>query len=59
LYAAIDLDTKVILDVALFGRHDTDPAATFLSDLDEIHDLSDTVLLVDQFGYRTALSRLG
>ena len=24
LYAAIDLDTKLILDVALFGRHGTD-----------------------------------
>jgi putative transposase len=59
LYAAIDPDTKVILDVALFGRHGTDPAAAFLSGLDEKHDLSDTVFLVDQFGYRTALSRLG
>jgi putative transposase len=59
LYAAIDIDTKVILDMALFGRHGTDPAAAFLSGLDEKHDLSDTVFLVDQFGYRTALSRLG
>ena len=59
LYAAIDLDTKLILDVSLFGRHGTDPAAAFLSGLDEKHDLSDTVFLVDQFGYRTALSRLG
>ena len=30
LYAAIDVDTKLILDVALFGRHRTDPAAAFL-----------------------------
>jgi putative transposase len=59
LYAAIDFDTKVILDVALFGRHGTDPAAAFLSGLNEKHDLSDTVFLVDQFGYRTAVSRLG
>jgi putative transposase len=59
LYAAIDLDTKLILDVALFGRHGTNPAAAFLSRLAEKHDLSDTVFLVDQFGYRTALSRLG
>jgi putative transposase len=59
LYAAIDLDTKLILDVALFGRHGTDPAAAFLSGLAEKHDVSDTVVLVDQFGYRTALSRLG
>jgi putative transposase len=59
LYAAIDLDTKLILDVALFGRHGTDPAAAFLSGLAEKHDLSDTTFLVDQFGYRTALARLG
>jgi putative transposase len=59
LYAAIDIDTKLILDVALFGRHGTDPAAAFLSGLAEKHDLSDTTFLVDQFGYRTALARLG
>ncbi|WP_280587569.1 IS6 family transposase [Halorubrum sp. Boch-26] len=59
LYAAIDLDTKLILDVALFGCHGTDPAAAFLSRLAEKHDLSDTTFLVDQFGYRTALARLG
>ncbi|ELY87393.1 IS6 family transposase [Natrinema altunense] len=59
LYAAIDTETKLILDVALFGRHGTDPAAAFLHRLDEKYDLSDTVFLVDQFGYRTALARLG
>ena len=59
MYAAIDLDTKLILDVELFGRHGTDPAAAFLSGLAEKHDLSDTTFLVDQFGYRTALARLG
>ncbi|SFS67529.1 IS6 family transposase [Halostagnicola kamekurae] len=59
LYAAIDIETKLILDVALFGRHGTDPAAAFLHRLREKHDLSDAEFLVDQFGYRTALSRLG
>ncbi|WP_137290601.1 IS6 family transposase [Natronorubrum halophilum] len=59
LYAAIDLETKLILDVALFGRHGTDPAAAFLHGLREKHDLSDAEFLVDQFGYRTALARLG
>ena len=59
LYAAIDLDTKLILDVALFGRHGTDPAAAFLSGLAEKHDLSNATFLVDQFGYRTAVARLG
>jgi putative transposase len=59
LYAAINIDTKLILDVALFGRHGTDPAAAFLRGLREKHDLSDATFLVDQFGYQTALSRLG
>lgn len=59
LYAAIDIDTKLILDVQLFGRHGTDPAAAFLHRLREKHDLSDATFLVDQFGYRTALARLG
>ncbi|WP_135823225.1 IS6 family transposase [Halostella litorea] len=59
LYAAIDIDTKLILDVALFGRHGTDPAAAFLQKLQEKHDLSEAEFLVDQFGYRTALARLG
>jgi putative transposase len=55
LYAAIDLDTKVILDAQLFGRRGTDPAAAFLHELREKHNLSEAVFLVDQFGYRTAL----
>ena len=42
LYAAIDLDTKLILDVQLFGRRGTDPAAAFLHKLREKHDLSET-----------------
>jgi putative transposase len=59
LYAAIDVETKLILDVALFGRHGTDPAAAFLHGLTEKHDCSEAVFLVDQYGYRTALARLG
>ncbi|PCR90376.1 IS6 family transposase [Natrinema ejinorense] len=59
LYAAIDIEIKVILDVALFSRHGTDPAAAFLQKLREKHDLSEAEFLVDQFGYRTALSRVG
>ncbi len=46
LYAAIDIETKLILDVELFGRHGTDPAAAFLHRLSEKHDLSDTVFLL-------------
>ncbi len=59
LYAAIDLDTKVILDVALFKNHGTEPAAAFLHGVCEKHDFSDAVFLADAFGYRTAFSRLG
>jgi len=58
LYAAIDLDTNVILDVALFKRHGTDPAAAFLHGVCEKHDCSETVFLADAFGYRTVFSRL-
>ena len=55
LYAAIDLESKLILDAELFGRHGTDPAAAFLHRLAEKHNLSETVFLVDGFGYQTAL----
>ena len=58
-YDAIDLDSMVVLDVEVFSRRGTDPAAAFLHRLTERHDLSAAELLVDSFGYRTALSRLG
>ncbi len=41
LYAAIYLESKLILDAELVGRHGTDPAAAFLHRLAEKHDLSD------------------
>ncbi len=59
VYAAIDLDPKLILDAELFGRHGTDPAAAFLHRLTDKHDLFETVFLVDGFGYETPLTRLG
>jgi len=34
-----DIETKLILDVALFDRHGTDPAAAFLHGFKEKHDL--------------------
>ena len=49
----------VVLDIEVFSRRGTDLAAAFLSRLAEHHDLSEAELLVDSFGYRTALSRLG
>ncbi|WP_306061839.1 IS6 family transposase [Natronococcus wangiae] len=59
LYAAIDIELKLILDVALFDRHGTDSAAAFLYGLREKHDLSAAEFLINQFSYRTALARLG
>jgi putative transposase len=59
IYAALDIETKLIPDVALFGRHGTDPAAAFLHGLREKHDVSNAEFLVDQFSYRTSVSRLG
>ena len=58
VYAAIDTETKLLLDVAVFGRRGTNPAAAFLHRLTEKHDLSDATFLVDGFGYLTALSRI-
>ncbi len=58
VYAAIDTDTKLLLDVKVFDPHGTDQAAAFLSALAEKHDLSDTVFLVDRYRYRTALFRI-
>jgi len=59
LYAAIDLDTKLVLGVDVFARCSTDPAAAFLRELDEKHDLPDAVFLIDGYGYLTALARIG
>ncbi|TKX72457.1 IS6 family transposase [Halorubrum sp. GN11GM_10-3_MGM] len=59
LYAATDIETKLILDVQLYGRHGTGPAVAFLAGFREKHDLSKTVFLVDQFRCRVALSRVG
>ncbi len=59
VYAAIDVTTKLLLDIELFSRRGTDPAAAFLQGLTEKHDLSEAVFLVDGYGYLTALSRVG
>ena len=58
MYTAIGLDTKLLLDVQLFKQYGTDPAAAFLQGVAEKYDCEDTVFLVDQFGYQTALFRL-
>ncbi|WP_458209721.1 IS6 family transposase [Haladaptatus sp. NG-SE-30] len=59
VYAAIDIETKLLLGIDVFDRHGTDQAAVFLSELAEKHDLSDAMFLVDGYGYRTALFRIG
>jgi putative transposase len=51
--------SQLILDVAVFGRRGTDPAAAFLHRLTEKHDLSETTILVNGYGYLTSLSQLG
>lgn len=48
-----------MLDVAIFGRRDTDPAAVFLYRLTEKQDPPETMFLVDGYSYLTATSRLG
>jgi len=57
LYAAIDTDSKLLLDIDVYSRRGTDPAAAFLHRLTEKHDVADTEFLVDGGGYLTALFR--
>ena len=57
LYAAIDVETKLLLDVMLSSRRGTDPVAAFLGRLAEKHDLSKATFLVDGMGYLTTLAR--
>ena len=57
LYAAIDADSKLLLEIDVFSRRRTDPAAAFLHRLTEKRDLADTEFFVDAGGYLTALAR--
>jgi transposase-like protein len=57
LYAAIDTDSKLLLEVDVYSRRGTDPAAAFLHRLTEHHDVEDAEFLVDAGGYLTALAR--
>jgi len=41
LYAAIDTESKLLLEVDVFSRRGTDPAAAFLHRLTEKHDVAD------------------
>ncbi|KZX49936.1 IS6 family transposase [Haloarcula sp. K1] len=57
LYAAVDVDSKLLLEVDVFSRRGPDPAAAFLHRLTQKHDVADTEFLADAGGYLTALSR--
>ncbi len=57
LYAAIDTESKLLLDIDVYSRLGTDPAAAFLHRLTEKQDISDAEFLVDGGGYLTALFR--
>jgi len=57
LYAAIDTESRLLLEIDVFSRRGTDPAAAFLHRLTEKHDVADTEFLVDAAGYLTALAR--
>ena len=57
LYAAIDTDSKLLLDIDVYSRRGIDPAAAFLHRLTEKHDVVDAEFLVNGGGYLTALFR--
>ena len=57
LYAAIDVDTKVVLHARLSWHRGRDPAEQSLKELKENHRVSDAEFLVDGMGYLTALAR--
>jgi putative transposase len=59
VYAAIDIETKLLLGIDVFDRYGTDQATTFFAELDEKHDLSDATFLVNGFDYRTSLFQIG
>ena len=57
LYAAIDTESKLLLEIDVFSRRGTDLAAALVHRLTEKHDVSDAEFLVDGMGYLTALAR--
>ena len=57
MYAAIDTESKLLLEVDVYSPGGTDPAAAFLHRLTEKHDVSNAEFLVDGSGYLTALVR--
>jgi transposase-like protein len=46
LYAAIDVESRLLLEIDVLSRRGTDPAAAFLHRVTEKHDIADTEFLV-------------
>jgi len=57
LYAAIDTDSKLLLEIDVFSCRGTDPAAAFLHRLIKKHNVAETEFLVDAAGYLIVLAR--
>lgn len=57
LYAAIDVDKKVVLQVQFKQLRGRDPAEAFQRALKEKHRLEDAECLVDGTGHLTTLAR--
>ncbi|QLH79816.1 IS6 family transposase [Halosimplex rubrum] len=57
LYAAIDTDSKLLLEVDAYSRRGTGPEAAFLHRLTEKHNVSETEFLVEAGGYLAPLAR--
>ena len=57
LYAAVDTESKLLLEVDVVSRRGTDSAAAFLHRITRKHNVAETVFLVNVGGYLTALSR--
>ena len=57
LYAAINTESKLLLEIDVYSRRGIGPAAAFLYRLTEKHDVSDVEFLVDAGGYLIALFR--
>jgi len=56
-YAAINTESRLLLEVDVFSRRGIDPAAAFLHRISEKCDIGNTEILVDATGYLTALAR--
>ena len=57
LYAAIDIDSKLVLHARLSQRRGTEPATTFLRELKKEHRVADAEFFVDGMGYLTAFAK--